>query len=179
LSDAPLSFGRVVRTARLVLAPVGWRDMDDMAALKGDAGAFGLMLGGVRRRQEAEAEMAQDVAFWARHRVGIFTIRENGLFHGMTGLHERPDRRGMGLRFAIFPRSRGRGIAREAAAAALRFGHEQGVERIVAVARETNIASRTVLGGIGMTPCETFERDGYVMLVYESIRPRKPGARAF
>ena len=162
--------GRVVRTARLLLAPVQWRDMDEMAALKGDAGAFGLMLGGVRSRVQAEAEMADDLSFWARRGVGIFTVREENRFLGMTGMHERPDGRGLGLRFALFPSARGRGIAREAAGAALRFAHDAGEARVVGVAREDNFASRTTLGGIGMTVVVRFERDGYPMLVYESVR---------
>ena len=161
----------MVRTARLLLAPVSWRDLDDMAALKSDVGAFGLMLGGVRSRVQAEAEMADDLAFWARRGVGIFTVREADRFVGMTGLHERPDGRGLGLRFALFLSARGRGIAREAAGAAVRFAHDAGEIRVIAVARETNFASRTTLGGIGMTVVERFERDGHLMLVYESLRP--------
>ena len=165
-----LPIGRVVRTARLLLSPVQWRDMDDMAALKGDAGAFALMLGGVRSRVQAEAEMADDLAFWARRGVGIFTVREEGRFLGMTGMHERPDGRGLSLRFALFPSARGRGIAREAAGAALRFAHDAGEALVIGVAREDNFASRTTLGGIGMTVTSRFERDGYPMLVYESVR---------
>ena len=160
----------MVRTARLVLSPVGWPDLGDMIALKADAGAFGLMLGGVRSRNQATEEMADDIAFWARRRVGIFTIREDGRFQGMSGIHERPDGLGLGLRFAIWSQARGRGVAREAAAAALRFAHDQGERRIVAVARESNFASRTILGGIGMSVCGRFERTGNAMLVYESVR---------
>ncbi len=163
--------GRVVRTARLVLAPVGWADLGNMIALKADAGAFGLMLGGVRSRSQATEEMAEDIAFWGRRRVGIFTIREAEHFHGMSGLHERPDGLGLGLRFAIWAQSRGRGVAREAAAAALRFAHDQGEKRVVGVARESNFASRTILGGIGMNVTGRFERAGNTMLVYESVRP--------
>ncbi len=166
----PLPIGRVVRTARLLLSPVQWRDLDEMTALKGDAGAFGLMLGGVRSRVQAEAEMADDLAFWARRGVGIFTVREEERFLGMTGMHERPDGRGLSLRFALFPWARGRGIAREAAGAALRFAHDAGEALVIAVAREDNFASRTTLGGIGMTVTGRFERDGYPMLVYESVR---------
>ena len=60
---------------------------------------------------------------------------------------------------------------REAAAAALRFGHEQAcLSRIVAVARENNFGSRTVLGGIGMTECDEFLYRGRRMMVYESLR---------
>ena len=159
-----------MRTARLILSPVGWPDLDRMVRLKADAGAFGLMLGGVRNRKQATEEMADDIAFWARRRVGIFTINENAVFQGMTGLHERPDGLGLGLRFAIWPHARGRGIAREAAAAALRYAHDQGEMRVVAVAREENFASRTILGGIGMQVRGSFLRGGHTMLIYESDR---------
>jgi RimJ/RimL family protein N-acetyltransferase len=85
---------------------------------------------------------------------------------------ERADGRGIALRFALTFGARGRGLAREAAGAALRFGHERaGLERIVAVAKETNFDSRTVLGGIGMVERDSFLRDGERMLVYESLHP--------
>jgi len=159
--------GRELRTARLVLTPVNWPDLEDMIALKADAGAFGQMLGGVRSRFDTEQEMAEDVAFWARRRIGIFAIRENGRFVGMTGVHERPDGRGLGLRFSIFPWAAGRGFAREAAAAAIRYVLDEGEPRIVAVAKEDNLASRVVLGSIGMRHVDTFERDGNTMFLYE------------
>jgi RimJ/RimL family protein N-acetyltransferase len=61
-------------------------------------------------------------------------------------------------------------LAREAAFAALRFGHDRsGLARIVAVARESNFGSRIVLGGIGMREAETFEQLGYTMILYESF----------
>ena len=63
-------------------------------------------------------------------------------------------------------------MAREAAAAALRFGHDRAnLSRIVAIARETNIGSRMVLGTIGMTACETYQQQGQTMVVYESNWP--------
>lgn len=159
--------GREIRTARLVLTPVNWPDLEDMVALKGNAGAFARMLGGVRNRTTTEQEMAEDVSFWARRGVGIFSIRENGRFVGITGVHERPDGRGLGLRFSIFPWAAGRGIAREAAAAALRYVLDSGEKRIVAVTREDNLASRTVLGSLGLRHTGTFDRDGDTMFLYE------------
>ncbi len=78
---------------------------------------------------------------------------------------------GIALRFALWPEARGQGLAREAAGAALRYGHDHaGLVRIVAVARESNIASRTVLGGIGLVKRETFIQGGHRMVLYESIR---------
>nr|WP_230975557.1 GNAT family N-acetyltransferase [Acetobacter garciniae] len=162
---------RSLRTPRLVLQPVTWRDMEDMVRLKADSGAFGRMLGGVCTRQQAERDMADDIAFWACHRVGIFTIRENGRFVGMTGIHDRPDGRGFALRFALFPWASGRGLAREAASAALNFAHDAGLRKVLAVAAENNMASRTILGGIGMHVSDTFIRNGQTMMVYESDRP--------
>jgi RimJ/RimL family protein N-acetyltransferase len=84
------------------------------------------------------------------------------------------------LRFALWPEAQGRWLAREAAAAALRFGHQQAwLPRIVAVARENNFASRMVLGGIGMTECEAFIQQGHRMVMYESVvSPAAPPAGA-
>lgn len=162
-----------LRTARLVLAPVGWQDIDDMTRLKADVGAFGSMLGGVRSRVRSEEEMAEDIAFWGKRGVGMFTIRENGKFLGMTGFHERPDGRGLALRISLFPWASGRGIAREAAGRALSFAFENGVNRVVAVAREDNFPSRVVLGGIGMRHVDSFMRGNTRMFLYERRAARR------
>ncbi|HTZ71996.1 MAG TPA: GNAT family N-acetyltransferase [Acetobacteraceae bacterium] len=158
-----------IRTARLVLRPVGAGDLADLVRLKADPLVFGQMLGGVRSPWEVAAELAEDVAIWARFGAGMFAIHEGRRFQGMTGVHERPDGRGLSLRFAVWPEARGRGVAREAASAALRHAHDQvGIARIVAVARADNFGSRMVLGAIGMRETDAFLRAGHVMLVYES-----------
>lgn len=130
------------------------------------------MLGGVRFPLQATQEFAADIACWGAHGVGMFTVRDlNGTLIGTTGIHERPDGRGLALRFAFDPAFRGHGLAREAASAALSYAHDRaGLPRVVAVAREDNIASRSVLGGIGMRHVETFIRDRNVMMLYESRR---------
>jgi RimJ/RimL family protein N-acetyltransferase len=163
-----------MRTGRLLLTPVAPADLPDLARLKADPRVFAVMLGGVRNRVQAAEELAADIALWAARGYGIWTIRDaaTGAFQGLTGLMEREDGRGTALRFALWPEARGRGLAREAAGAALMFGHERaGLARIVAVAREDNIASRTVLGGIGMVERESFVRDGVPMVLYDSRRP--------
>lgn len=160
-----------------MLAPVGWRDRDALRALKADPASFALMLGGVRTAAQADAELASDLAFWAKHGAGMWTVRAPGdeALLGITGLHERPDDRGVGLRFAFWPATRGRGLAREAAGAALRFAHDRAeLPRVVAVAREDNTGSRLVLGAIGMRECGEFWRDGHLMIVHESLAaPRR------
>ena len=47
--------------------------------------------------------------------------------------------------------------------------------RVVGVAAEANLASRTVLGSIGMVEVDRFWRDGNLRLVYQSVRQRYAG----
>jgi RimJ/RimL family protein N-acetyltransferase len=178
----------IVRTARLLLTPVGGADLADLRAIKADPRVFAVMLGGVRTPVQAAEELAEDVIAWGANGFGMWAIREfagapisspaagppvqspRASFVGLTGLERRPDGLGVALRFALWPEAQGRGLAREAAGAALRFGHERvRLRRIVAVARESNFASRMVLGGIGMTQCATFVQQGHYMVMYESV----------
>ena len=128
----------------------------------------------VEQRNAGQHETEQDEVDGSANGYGVWMVREveGGRFAGLTGLEDRPDGRGVALRFALWPEAQGRGFAREAAGAALRFGHERaGLRRIIAVARESNFASRTVLGGIGMHPCDCFDQHGHRMVVYESCMP--------
>jgi RimJ/RimL family protein N-acetyltransferase len=168
-----------LRTPRLFLTPVSGADLADLRAIKADPRVFAIMLGGVRTWQQTAEELTRDVVAWGANGFGIWTIRAaaTGQFVGITGLEHRLDGRGVALRFALGPEAQGHGLAREAASAALRFGHDQaGLQRIVAVARENNFASRMVLGGIGMTECDGFLQQGHQMVMYQSVvsRPAPP-----
>jgi RimJ/RimL family protein N-acetyltransferase len=163
-----------LHTGRLVLAPFGWRDAAELAVFKADPRIWAMMLGGVRTPAQTTQDLAAEIAFWGAHGVGMWTARTlDGVLIGVTGLHERPDARGIALRFAFDPAVRGHGFAREAAGAALRDAHERaGLTRVVAVTRESNFSSRQVLGGIGMVEAGGFNQNGHAMLLYESVRPR-------
>ena len=159
-----------LRTGRLLMTPVNGSDLPDLRAIKAAPAVFAVMLGGVRNHAQTADDLAGDVRHWGQHGFGIWAVRENGRFVGITGLEHRSDGRGVALRFALWPEAQGRGLAREAALAALRFGHDQAdLPRIIAVARESNFGSRMILGGIGMRQIETFEQRGYAMLLYESL----------
>jgi RimJ/RimL family protein N-acetyltransferase len=162
----------VIRTGRLLLTPVSGADLPDLRAIKADPTVYAIMLNGVRTASQASDDLANDVVAWGRYGFGFWAIREHGRFVGVTGLQHRRDGRGIALRFALWPEAQGRGLAREAAAAALRFGHyNANLPRIVAVARVSNFGSRMVLGGIGMREIEGFVQQGYAMAVYESVMP--------
>ena len=94
-----------------------------------------------------------------------------GALVGVTGLHERYDSRGIALRVAFDPAVRGNGLAREAAGAVLQDAHNRaGLTRVVAVARDSNLGSRTLLGAIGMREESTFEQGGHLMHLFASER---------
>jgi RimJ/RimL family protein N-acetyltransferase len=167
-----LSVPRTLSTARLSLLPPGPEHLPDLIRLKADERVFSYMLHGVRSPERTREELEDDMEFWLVRGYGVWSVfeRTSGAFLGICGLMERPDGRGIALRFAFWPEWRGKGFAREAAAAALEFGHRAGLARIIAVARETNTASRAVLADIGMRPCGEFRNLGHRMLVFESLR---------
>jgi RimJ/RimL family protein N-acetyltransferase len=166
-----------LRTGRLVMTPVGGADLPDLRSIKAAPSVFAVMLGGVRNAVQTAEDLAEDVRHWGQYGFGIWAVREAGRLVGITGLSHRPDGRGVALRFALWPDAQGRGLAREAALAALRYGHDSvGLDRIVAVARESNFGSRMILGGIGMREAGCFTQRGYTMVLYESLAgPWTPG----
>lgn len=161
------------RTGRLDLRPVGWADLANLVSLRGDPRSYAVMLGGVRTPNQVAEELSAEISAWPRLGYGTWVAHtlHPDRFVGAVALQDRPDGRGVGLRFALLPREQGYGYASEAASAALRFGHEHaGLLRVVAVARDDNFASRMVLGAIGMVERDVFLRDGNRMLVYESVQ---------
>ena len=163
--------GRLVRTERLTLVPPGRENLPDLIRLKSDARVFELMLHGVRSEERVRDELEDDIEFWQVRGYGTWCVYLTGTgeFLGIAGLMERPDGRGVAMRFALWPECRGKGFAREAAKAGLEFGHRAGLARIIAVAWENNHASRHVLGDIGMMECDAFDYHGRHMIVYESL----------
>lgn len=170
MTRAALHTPRTIATPRLSLLPPGREHLPELIRLKGDERVFGFMLHGVRTPARTREELEDDIDFWTVRGYGTWSVfeRATGDFLGIAGLMERPDGRGVALRFALWPECRGKGYAREAAAAALEFGHRAGLRRIIAVARESNEASRAVLADIGMQECGEFQNLGHRMLLFES-----------
>lgn len=162
---------RTLTTARLSLLPPGREHLPDLIRLKADERVFGFMLHGTRSPKRTKEELEDDMEFWLVRGYGTWSVfeRATGEFLGIAGLMERPDGRGVALRFALWPECRGKGYAREAAAAALEFGHRAGLKRIIAVARESNMASRGVLADIGMREAGEFRHQGHRMVLFESV----------
>jgi RimJ/RimL family protein N-acetyltransferase len=107
--------GNGVTTPRLSLRPVGPEHLPDLVRLKADERVFGWMLHGTRTPERTAEELEDDAEFWLVRGYGTWSVfeRETGAFLGIAGLMERPDGRGVALRFALWPECRGRGYARE------------------------------------------------------------------
>jgi RimJ/RimL family protein N-acetyltransferase len=104
----------ILRTARLVLTPVGGADLPDLRALSSDPRVFAVMLGGVRDPVRTAEDLARQVAAWGQYGFGVWAIRytDHRRFVGLTGLEPRRDGRGVALRFAFWPEAQGAGLAR-------------------------------------------------------------------
>lgn len=164
-------------TARLHLRPFVTDDQDALyAAVYSDPDVMVYLPGGVPRTRERTAEVVRFfVAGWAQHGYGVWALRDRamGAFVGQCGLSVLPNGETEVL-YALGKPWWGRGLASEAAAAAVDFGFRQAeLAEIVALAVPENTASRRVMEKLGMT----FEgiRDDYYSHPLAVYRLRAPG----
>lgn len=91
-------------------------------------------------------------ASYAAHGFGLWkaVLADSGEAAGMCGLLRRPTLPDADLGYAWLPRFRGQGLAREAAAAALRHAFDVfALPRVLAIVSPGNTASETLLAKIG------------------------------
>ncbi|MFF2745255.1 GNAT family N-acetyltransferase [Kitasatospora sp. NPDC058048] len=149
-----------LETPRLILRR--WREADvaPMAAVNADPEVMRWIRdGSVRDEQQTRAGIRAWEGEWESRGFGLFAveIRSTGELAGFTGLSvpaflpEVLPAVEVGWRLG---RSHwGRGLATEAAVAAVRFGFEErGLERIVSIAQVGNDASERIMTKLGMYP---------------------------
>ncbi|MFF4653393.1 GNAT family N-acetyltransferase [Streptomyces sp. NPDC001380] len=149
-----------LETSRLVLRRWREEDVAPMAAVHADPEVMRWIRdGGVRDERQTRDGIRAWESEWESQGFGLFAveIRSTGELAGFTGLSvprflpEVLPAVEVGWRLG---RSHwGRGLATEAAAAAVRFGFEErGLERIVSIAQVGNHASERVMAKLGMRP---------------------------
>lgn len=108
---------------------------------------------GVRTLDDALAYLRNGpLASYAAHGFGLWGVepREGGALLGMCGLLQRDWLDAPDIGYAFLPAARGRGIAREAAAATLALARSNfGAARVLAIVNPDNAASIRLLEGIG------------------------------
>jgi RimJ/RimL family protein N-acetyltransferase len=153
-----------LETARLVLRRFTRDDLDDLVELNSDPGVMRFINGGIptpRNMVErtilpgylAEYQRHPDFGHWAA------IERRSGAFLGYLGLELEEGRArgdaalGYRMRSSVW----GKGYATEGARAVIRKAFtELGVERVIAVTYEENLASRRVMEKLGMRLVRTF-----------------------
>lgn len=148
----------MIRTARLLLRR--WREADvgPMARINADPEVMRWIGSGrVRDEEQTRAGIEAVEQMWEAHGFGLFAmeLRSSGELIGFTGLAV-PDflpevLPAVEIGWRLGRPYWGRGLATEAATAAVQFGFEQrGLPRIISIAQVGNAASERIMVKLGM-----------------------------
>jgi ribosomal-protein-alanine N-acetyltransferase len=146
-----------LETPRLRMRPFDWNDFEREAALYADPEVTRYLPRGPVRPDElydrVQRVLTHFIAHWSDHGFGVWALvdRATGELVGHCGLQYLPDRGEVEVLYLLERAQWGRGLATEAARAALGHGFGGvGLERIVAVTRPEHVASRKVMEKLGM-----------------------------
>ncbi len=165
LADDPFK----ISTDRLVLRKFCARDAAPLFKLNSDAEVLRYTGDAPFPDVGAAADFIRDYSHYRDHVFGRWAItsRDSGEFMGFCGLRRSQDSGEVDLGFRLFRRYWARGIASEAARAALQAGFEQfQLGEITARAMRENLPSITVLQKLGMRFRELVEEKELFWLVY-------------
>jgi len=147
-----------LETPRLRLRPFVTDDWQALARLYADDTVMRYMQSGRGLpRKDAESRARGNITnfndHWRRRGFGVWAVteRESGRLLGQCGLRHVEEARDVEVLYLLNKTVWGRGLATEAAGAALDFGFQTlGLERIIGLVRPENIASRRVLEKLGL-----------------------------
>ncbi|CDX34785.1 GCN5-related N-acetyltransferase [Mesorhizobium sp. ORS 3359] len=106
--------------------------------------------------QQSAARLARDIDHWEKHGFGRWAVKADGGLVGFGGVTVSNDLEGLNLSYHLHPGCWGHGYASELVMEALRAAFlTLEAERVIALARPANPASRRVLEKCGFT----YERD--------------------
>ena len=156
---------QILRTERLTLSHLGYDDAEFIIELLNDS-AFLRFIGdkGVRTTMDARDYLRTGpLESYENHGFGLFrtALTESGAPIGICGLLHRDYLEDPDIGFAMLQQHRGRGYAREAAAAVLAWGRQSlGLTRIVAIVDPNNTGSVALLEKLGFAHQHNFRLNG-------------------
>jgi RimJ/RimL family protein N-acetyltransferase len=160
----------VLTTARLSLREMTDADLDDIAALLGDAGVM-RFYPRPYTRAEAQGWIDWNQRNYAGHGFGLWlvTLRGTGAFAGDCGLtYQLVDGvRELEVGYHIRASLQGQGLATEAAAAARDYARDvRGFRRLIAIIDPENVPSQKVAEKIGLQPEKRSQPYGREAVIY-------------
>ena len=147
----------VLATPRLQLRPFTLADHEAHARIYSDAEVMRYMPRGpmtlAAARQASQAVLTHFIKHWAEHAFGVWAVMDKatGTLLGQCGLRFLPEINEVEVLYLLARAHWGQGLASEAARAALAYGFDQvGLDRIIALTKPENTASRRVMEKLGM-----------------------------
>jgi ribosomal-protein-alanine N-acetyltransferase len=147
----------VLDTSRLRLRPFTLADHEAHAQIYSDPQVMQYMPRGPmalpEARQASQAVLTHFIEHWTQHGFGVWAVTDKatGTLLGQCGLRFVPQLHEVEILYLLVQAVWGQGLASEAARAALTYGFEQvGLERIIALTKPENTASRRVMEKLGM-----------------------------
>jgi RimJ/RimL family protein N-acetyltransferase len=169
----------MLETERLILRKFEERDIDAIFAMRSDADMM-RFIREPQNRDETISWLKLVSSHWKNEKVGFCAVIEkaSGQVIGWCGLWRLKETGETEVGYAIAKEYWGRGFAAEAARCFLEYGFtELNLEKIVAVARPENTASRRVMEKLGMRYDYTGEFYGRQLVHYSISKEEFIGAR--
>jgi len=156
-------------TARLDLTRIGEGDFADLCALTGHPEVGGKLKHGVLSAEETRPLLDGYRATWSERGYGVFVMRrrDTSAFVGIVGLWDHDAGIGVAMRYAVMPEHRGQGFTKEAARSVLAFASEKNIHPVMAVTRESNLASRHILADLGFALREIRDTGDRRIAIYQ------------
>lgn len=156
-------------TERLQLTRIGESDFADLCVLTGHPEVGGKLKHGVLSVGETRSQLDSYKTTWTERGYGVFVMRrrDSGAFVGIVGLWDHDAGIGVAMRYAVMPDHRGQGFTKEGARAVLAFAAHENIHPVMAVTRESNLASRHILVDLGFALREIREAGDRRIAIYE------------
>jgi RimJ/RimL family protein N-acetyltransferase len=156
---------------RLLVRPFREDDFEDLFALYSDPVVM-RFLGGVRSAEQTREKLASMIDHERRHGFSIWALvgKPDGRFVGRCGFWYMHDPDEAELAYTLAQCAWGRGLATEAAEAAVRVAFQRfGLPSLVAFAEADNVASRRVMVKLGMQLVGTTQIGGREAVKYRLV----------
>ena len=143
----------MLETLRLILRPFRESDQKPVFAMRSDAEVMRYIREPHKNIEETIRWITLISSRWDKDGIGFcsLTEKETGNFLGWCGLWQLVENGEIEVGYAIAKSHWGRGLASEAAERFLQYGfNDLNLDKIVALAREENTASRRVMEKLGM-----------------------------